>query len=135
MKNLSKIIGTGIIGLIGLNLNAQYNSFSKRDYAEYSLSHYFGDISEDSINDVVVIDYDLNQNGKKDTRGVFLIKGKKELSNKDVIYYTEDNAFMLIFDKNEDGVDDELFVDTDLDGILDRRIVLGKNKKDLGFKL
>ncbi len=135
MKNLSKIIGTGIIGLIGLNLNAQYNSFSKRDYAEHSLSQYFGDISGDSIYDVVVIDYDLNQNSKKDTRGVFLIREKKELPNKDVLYYSDDKAFMLIFDKNEDGVDDELFIDTDLDGILDRRIVLGKNKKDLGFKL
>jgi hypothetical protein len=129
MKNLAKIIGLGFFGLVGLNLNAQYKSFLKEDYNKYSMSYALADINGDSIHDVIVVDYDLNMNGKKDVRGVFIITEKKEEMGNNLVYSTRNKACMLIIDNNEDGKDDEILMDKDLDGNLDFYMGLKDVKK------
>jgi hypothetical protein len=119
MKNLTKILGLSIFSLISFNLNAQYKSFVKEDYDKYLMSYALADINGDSIHDVVVIDYDLNTNGKRDVRGLFIITGKKEGDENNFIYSTKNKACMLVMDNNEDGKDDELLIDQNLDGNLD----------------
>ncbi|HQC61422.1 MAG TPA: hypothetical protein PLA60_03590, partial [Candidatus Pacearchaeota archaeon] len=68
-----------------------------------------------------------NLNGKKDVRGLFIITGKREEPGQGVVYTTKNKAFMLVIDYNEDGEDDEILVDRDLDGNLD----FYKNLKDI----
>lgn len=130
MKTLAKVFGLTAFGLISNNLNAQKISFIKEDYDKYVLTYALVDLNGDKIPDVVVVDYDLNSNGKRDVRGVFIITGKnnlvKEGGRGGITYYTKSKACMLIFDKDEDGKDDEAWVDTDLDGVLERHINLKK---------
>lgn len=118
MKTLTKIIGASLLGIASHNLDAQEKLFIKEDYDKYCLTYALADINEDSIPDVVVVDYDLNKNNKKDVRGVFIITDKEDLSNELMVYRTRKNACMLIFDIDEDGKDDEVLIDTNLDGIL-----------------
>lgn len=129
-KTLTKILGVAALGLMSHNLNAQNRSFIKEDYDKYVLTYAALDIDNDNIPDVIAVDYDLNSNGKRDVRGVFIITGKnnlvKEGGRGGITYYTKSKACMLIFDKDEDGKDDEAWVDTDLDGVLERHINLKK---------
>lgn len=120
-KTLTKILGVAALGLMSHNLNAQNRSFIKEDYDKYVLTYAALDIDNDNIPDVIAVDYDLNSNGKKDTRAFFIITAKDSTS-----YHTKHNAFMLIFDKDEDGEDDEVFCDMDLDGILESHIKIKK---------
>jgi len=129
MKNLIKLLGISAFGALSLNsfnLNAQYKSFAKEDYEKYCMTYSLIDINGDSINDAVVVDYDLNMNGKKDVRALFLITGKRE-ELEGVIYTTKNKACMLVTDNNEDGEDDEILADSDLDGKLDTY----RNLKDI----
>jgi len=41
------------------------------------MNYALADLNGDSIYDVVAVDYDLNLNGKKDVRGLFIITGKR----------------------------------------------------------
>jgi len=91
------------------------------------MNYALADLNGDSIYDVVAVDYDLNLNGKKDVRGLFIITGKREEPGQGVVYTTKNKAFMLVIDYNEDGEDDEILVDRDLDGNLD----FYKNLKDI----
>lgn len=127
MKSLTKILGVSLLGMLSLNLNAQHKSFVKEDYDKYFLTYALADINDDSIPDVVVVDYDLNRNGKKDIRGFFIITGKGELTDTCITYYTKNNACMLVLDRDEDGVDDEILADSDLDDELD----FYRNLKDI----
>jgi hypothetical protein len=131
MKNLARLLGFGFLGLSALsfNSNAQNKVFLKEDYQKYYLDYYLADLNEDSIHEVIVMDYDLNRNGKRDVRSLYLITGKEELNNDKVLYRTKNNACMVILDSDEDGEDDELLIDMDLDGILDKHKFLKKIKK------
>ena len=132
MKTLVKVLGLAAFGLINNNLNAQKISFIKENYDKYVLTYSLVDINDDKIPETVVVDYDLNLNGKRDVRGLFIITGKsnlvKEEGKEGITYYTKSKACMLVFDKDEDGKDDDIFWDTDLDGILETHI---KIKKDI----
>ena len=127
MKNLSKILGISLLGALSFNSYAQNKSFVKEDYHQYCMNYALADLNGDSIYDVVAVDYDLNLNGKKDVRGLFIITGKREEPGQGVVYTTKNKAFMLVIDYNEDGEDDEILVDRDLDGNLD----FYKNLKDI----
>ncbi|HNZ51888.1 MAG TPA: hypothetical protein PLT60_01670 [Candidatus Pacearchaeota archaeon] len=127
MKNLSKILGISLLGALSFNSHAQNKSFVKEDYHQYCMNYALADLNGDSIYDVVAVDYDLNLNGKKDVRGLFIITGKREEPGQGVVYTTKNKAFMLVIDYNEDGEDDEILVDRDLDGNLD----FYKNLKDI----
>ncbi len=119
MKNLSKILGISLFGVLSFNSHAQNKSFVKEDYHKYCMDYALADINGDSIYDVVVVDYDLNLNGKKDVRGLFIITGKREEPEQGIIYTTRNKACMLVMDNNEDGKDDEILIDKDLNGDLD----------------
>lgn len=119
MKNLTKILALGFLGLNSVNLNAQYKSFLKEDYDKFFLKYSLADINGDSIHDVIVIDYDLNMNGKKDTRVLYIITEKREEPENEIIYSTKNRACMLVLDNDEDGNDDEILMDKDLNGDLD----------------
>lgn len=135
MKNLAKILGASLLGVASCNLNAQEKSFVKEDYDKYCLTYAIADINDDGIPEVVVVDYDLNGNNKKDVRGLFIITGKEELPNGDMIYRTRKKACMLVFDIDEDGKDDEVLIDTNLDGILDYSKSVKNIKKSSGILL
>lgn len=132
MKNLIKIMGVSSLVALSFNsfnLNAQYKSFLKEDYEKYCMTYALADLNGDSIHDVVVVDYDLNKNGKKDVRGLFIITGKGDLRGNYLTYYTDNRACMLILDRNEDGIDDEVLADSDLNGVLDKHRFIKDVKK------
>lgn len=129
MKNLAKILGVSLLGALSFNSNAQNKTFVKEDYHKYCMTYALADLNEDSIYDVVVVDYDLNNNSKRDVRGLYLITGKEKLDNKDILYRTKSNACMIILDSDEDGKDDELLIDKDLNGDLDSYRNLNDIKK------
>lgn len=119
MKNLTKILGISALISLSFNSYPQNKSFVKEDYQKYCMNYSLADMNGDSINDVVVVDYDLNLNGKKDVRGLFIITGKREEPEKEVVCITKNTACMLVMDNDEDGEDDEILVDRDLNGDLD----------------
>jgi hypothetical protein len=121
MKTLAKVLVMATFGLIGYNLNAQNRSFIKEKYDKYLLSYKPVDINRDSVPDVIEVSYDLNSNGKEDTRALYIITSKDSAS-----YHAKPKAFMLIFDRDEDGEDDEVFGDSDLDGILESHVRVKK---------
>jgi hypothetical protein len=122
-KTLAKIIGTVALGLMGFNLNAQNRIFLKENYDKFILGYKPVNIIGDSIPDVIQVDYDLNRDGKRDARALFIITSRDSIN-----YHTEHKAFMLIFDEDEDGKDDDIFGDKDFDGILESHVKV-KNVK------
>lgn len=108
MKNLLKILGlTTLFSLGGLSLKAQELYFSNKEHA-------FVDTDNDSIPNLVLGKYDKNLNGKIDTYALFYITGRDSTH-----YLSSDRAFAVTFDKDEDGLEDLYFLDTDFDGDFD----------------
>jgi hypothetical protein len=125
MKNLIKVLGlSAIIGLTGLSMSGQEKAFSflKQENQKYYKSHSFVDINDDSIPEIILAKYDMNQNGIIDTYALFKIIGKDSTN-----YHSPGYASAVAVDTDEDGIEDIYYLDTDLDGILDQK---GKYKKD-----
>ncbi|MFA5764410.1 MAG: hypothetical protein WC915_06395 [archaeon] len=118
MNTLARILGVATFGLIGCNLNAQDKSLNdsliKENYNKEGLTYSLEDLNNDSIPDVVKIDYDSNLNGKWDIRAFHIVVSEDSLN-----YSVKFNPCMVLVDKNEDGKEDEVFTDSDLDGMLD----------------
>lgn len=120
MKTLNKILLTSTFLLTGLSLSAQDKYFSKNENQKYYVSHSAVDMNEDSIPDVILAKYDINQDKKIDTYAMFLI------TKKDSVFHTSDKAMAISIDKDEDGVEDVYYIDTNLDGILDKFGIIKK---------
>jgi hypothetical protein len=121
MKTLAKFLGITALGLISQNLVAQEKYFLKGNYDKYAIDTIAVDIDSDKVADAIIIDYDFNLDGKRDAYALYKIAEKDEKS-----YYIHTMASMVVFDKDGDGKDDELFLDTDNDGILDEHRVVPK---------
>lgn len=122
-KNLSLIAIVGLL-VLGCSENgdlfekiSKEKSFKLKDYKEYVVG-----VTNDNMEGISYIGYDLNKNGKPDLIAMIKILGK------DSVKYTLDQfAFAISINKNEDGIYDIYYLDRDGDGEFDT-IVQNKDK-------
>ena len=91
----------------------------------YLLGYKFADLDNDKIPESVLAKYDLNKNGKSDVTALYFIK---YIDNKGHVV-TNENAYGILIDKNEDGINDYGLIDKNKDGKLETKIKL----KDVQF--
>ena len=122
MKSLAKILllsAAILTGCSGLGYSQRFD-YEYRVFNSDKNERYLKEIrilnSKDNLSKVARCEYDIDQNGKVETHAFYKvnrIEGSK--------FYINKNAHFLLVDENQDGLFDYVFIDSDRNGVLDKR--------------
>ena len=122
MKTKELITTISLIGVISCTSVQKKDVFSYIENLPFRQSERLTDVKPGYPPESIATLYDMDKNGKADMIAFFKIKDLYK-DGKANIY---DEAYMLGIDYNEDGRLDDILIDDDNNGVLNKRLELSK---------